>query len=126
MSTTPARSTNARLVRTAHPPRPREEVVERVTDLGGTFEIGEVSAVFQRYQTSFRNCLRDVGGDLARDEVVIAGDDQRRDIQGTQLGQQIVPVHLPGIARQPVLDGFTMPSAPWLMNAAFTAAISFS
>jgi hypothetical protein len=58
------------------PSRPRspEEVVESVANFARTFEIGEVSAVFEGDQLSIRKCSRDMRSDLDREEVVIAPD----------------------------------------------------
>src|SRR5713226_9322329 len=78
-------------------PRAPKEVVERAANVASTFEIGEVSAVSDRDQASVWNRSRDMRGDLAGEEVVIARDDQGRNAKVPQLGQQIVAVRLPGV-----------------------------
>jgi hypothetical protein len=42
------------------------------------FEVGEMSAVFQRNHVRIWNCLSDAFGRGGGDEFVITGDDQRR------------------------------------------------
>lgn len=51
-----------------------EEVVERVANFGRAFHVGEVSAIFECDQLSVRNCPRNMRGDLAGEEIVIAPD----------------------------------------------------
>src|SRR5690242_5816776 len=95
---------SARLVCTSSRARAPKEVIECVSNFSRTFEVGEVPAVFECYQLSLRNCTRDMPGDVAGDEIMIAGDNQGRYAEGLQLGQQIVAIHLPGFAHQPVLN----------------------
>ena len=49
-----------------------------------------MSAVFQRNHACIWNCLRDVLSRTSGDEVVIAVDDQRRDLEPLELGEQVI------------------------------------
>jgi hypothetical protein len=51
-----------------------EEVIKRGANFARTFHIGEVSAIFECDQLSVRNCPRNMRGDLAGEEIVIAPD----------------------------------------------------
>jgi len=48
-------------------------------NLAGALEIRKVSTVAERHQLSIRDCVRDVRGDLTRDEIMLAVDNQDRD-----------------------------------------------
>jgi hypothetical protein len=87
-----------------------------------------MAAVSERDQASVRHCLRDMHGDLAGDEVVIARNDQVRNAQIPQLRQQIVAVRLSGVAHQPVFDRSCLDDALFALvaNPAFIVAISLS
>jgi hypothetical protein len=67
-----------------------KESVDMFANDNRAFEIGEMSAVFQRDHAGIWNCLSDVRGRSGGDEVVIAIDDQRRDPQVFELGKQVV------------------------------------
>ena len=51
-----------------------EEVMKGGANFARTFHIGEVPATVDCDQLSVRNCPRDVRGDFAREEIVIAPD----------------------------------------------------
>src|SRR5262245_42611506 len=98
--TTKAAVAGAKLVLLWRRPRSPKEVVEHFADVIRTFEIGEMPAVFDSDQLGSRNSPGDVLSGLDH-EVVTAGDDEGRDAQATQLGQQIIAGHLPGVAHEP-------------------------
>ncbi len=56
----------------------------------GAFEVREMSAAFQSNHACIWNCLRDVLSRTSGDEVVIAVDDQRRDLEPLELGEQVI------------------------------------
>jgi hypothetical protein len=51
------------------------------------FEIGEMSAIFQRDHAGIRDCLSNVLGRNGGDEFVIARNDQRRDPKALEIGK---------------------------------------
>jgi hypothetical protein len=64
-----------------------------------------MATVFERHQAGPTNSLRNVLGSKG-EEVVIACDDERRDLQRLELGMQIVAVlRGPRLIHQPVFDG---------------------
>jgi hypothetical protein len=66
---------------------PAEELVEGSANVIGPLEKGEVPAVSDRDQAGAGDGLCDMRRDLSVNEIVIAGDDQRRDLKGAQPGQ---------------------------------------
>jgi hypothetical protein len=64
-----------------------------------------VATVGQRDEPRRWHGSDDVLGDLARDEVVVAVDDERRHSQRLQLRHQVVGRHLPRVSHQPVFHG---------------------
>src|SRR6266852_7537732 len=70
----------------------------------GAFEVREMSAVFQRNHACIWNCLRDVLSRTSRDEVVIAVDDQRRDLEALELGEQVILGFGPCVLHELVFD----------------------
>src|SRR6185503_12852971 len=79
---------------------PQQEVSQCSADVGGTFEIAEVPAVPDRDQRGIWNGVRNMLGDLDRDEVAIAGDDECRNAQPPQLRHEIVARDVPRVAVQ--------------------------
>lgn len=64
-----------------------------------------MATVFERHQAGTGNGLRNVLGSKGK-EVVVAGDDQRRDVQALELGMQVVAVGRgPRLIYQPIFDG---------------------
>jgi len=73
----------------------------------GAFEIGEMATVFERHQAGTGNGLRNVLGSEGK-EVMVACDDERRDVQALELGMQVVAVGRgPRLIHQPVFDGLS-------------------
>ena len=70
-----------RLVLPLRRPRAPKEIVEHVADVTRAFKIREMPTVLERDQLRVGDCPRDVFGDLARDEIVIAKDDQGRNLE---------------------------------------------
>ena len=64
-----------------------------------------MSTGFERHQAGTGNCLRNVLGGEGK-EVVVARDDQRRDVQVLELGMEVVAVWRgPRLIHQAVFDG---------------------
>ena len=63
-----------------------------------------MSAVFQRNHSRIWNCLRDVLSRISGDEVVIAVDDQRRDLEALELREQVVLGLGPCVLHEPIFD----------------------
>ena len=83
--------------------RSAKKVIQRLSDVAGTLEVGEVPATPERDEKGCRNCSGNVSGDFCGKEVVIAGDDERRNLQSPESGEEVVSFRLPGVAHEPVL-----------------------
>jgi hypothetical protein len=104
-----------------------KEASKRLADFTRAFEKGEMPTILDRHQLGVWKSLRDMLRKLERDEVVIAGDDQCRNPQVTELGYQIVAAcQVSRMSWSSTARAFTMPSFPWLMKPAFIVTISFS
>src|SRR5581483_4946965 len=78
--------------------RASKEIIHRAPHVTRALEIAEMSAVLQSHQTGIRNCARDVRGNFAGNEVVIARNYQRRNTQAPQPWHQIVALLVPAVA----------------------------
>ena len=64
-----------------------------------------MATVFERHQAGTGNGLRNVLGSEGK-EVMVACDDERRDVQALEFGMQVVAVGRgPRLIHQPVFDG---------------------
>src|SRR5580765_4241032 len=78
-----------------------KEGVNLVSQRSGAFEVGEMATVFESHQAGTGKSLCNVLGS-ERKEIVVAGDDQRRDVQALELGMQVVALGRgPGLIHQP-------------------------
>jgi hypothetical protein len=68
---------------TSGPHPATKESVDLFANDNRAFEMGEMSAVFQGDHAGIWNCLSDVRGRGGGDEVVVAIEDQRWDLQGS-------------------------------------------
>ena len=82
----------------------REQGGDMSVDKVGELEKRKVSTSREYVEEGTRDRLRDVNGDIDRDEVVLAVDDQRRDGRLAQPRQEVVTRRRPGFGIQPLLD----------------------
>src|SRR6185369_846135 len=82
-----------------------KEGVNLLSQRGRTLEVRKMSTGFERHQAGTGNCLRNVLGGEGK-EVVVARDDQRRDVQVLELGMEVVAIGRgPRLIHQAVFDG---------------------
>jgi len=87
-----------------------------------------MATVCERHQAGTGYGLRHVLGSKGK-EVVVAGDDQRRDVQAPELGMQVEAVGRgPRLTHQPVFDGSRLENSlfPCSMKRACILTMSFS